>query len=137
MMKDEFEKLIGRSVPMEEYKVIEMVYTWHPAISSTEGKKQMQTLYTQFGMSVINAMVPVAKKMIELDEERRHLEAKLKIIGEREQMLSEGDFSLEEAIDEIGKAFKEAEDDKKFSEAVTAMEYDNGIKNLARKILEV
>ena len=108
MMKDEFEKLIGKSVPMEEYKAIEMVYTWHPAISNTEGKKQMQTLYTQFGMSVINAMVPVAKKMIELDEERRHLEAKLKIIGEREQMLSEGDFSLEEAIDEIGKAFKEA-----------------------------
>ena len=35
MMKAEFEALIGKSVTEGEYKDIEMVYTWHPAIKNT------------------------------------------------------------------------------------------------------
>lgn len=46
MMKAEFEEMIGKSVVDEEYKVIEAVYTWHPAINDTTGKDQMKTLYT-------------------------------------------------------------------------------------------
>ena len=45
MMKAEFEEMIGKSVVDEEYKVIEAVYTWHPAINDTTGKDQMKTLY--------------------------------------------------------------------------------------------
>lgn len=37
MMKAEFEEMIGKSVVDEEYKVIEAVYTWHPAINDTTG----------------------------------------------------------------------------------------------------
>ena len=46
MMKAEFETMTGKSVTDEEYKVIEAVYTWHPAINDTTGKDQMKTLYT-------------------------------------------------------------------------------------------
>jgi hypothetical protein len=62
MMKAEFEAMIGKSVTDEEYKVIEAVYTWHPAINDTTGKDQMKTLYTQFGFGVIRGMLPVAEK---------------------------------------------------------------------------
>ena len=51
MMKQEFEKLIGKEVSEEDYSLIDRVYTFHPAISETEGKKQIAILYnaaTQF-----------------------------------------------------------------------------------------
>lgn len=32
MMKDEFEKLIGKTVSDCDYSIIEKVYTWHPSI---------------------------------------------------------------------------------------------------------
>ena len=60
-MKAEFEAMAGKSVTDEEYKVIEAVYTWHPAINDTTGKDQMKTLYTQFGFGVIRGMLPVAE----------------------------------------------------------------------------
>lgn len=41
MMKNEFEKFFGKTVGEEEYSTIEYVYTWHPAISETEGKAQI------------------------------------------------------------------------------------------------
>lgn len=39
MMKQEFEKLIGKEVSEEDYSLINRVYSFHPAISETEGKK--------------------------------------------------------------------------------------------------
>lgn len=47
----------------EEYKIIEYVYTFHPAISETEGKKQIAYLYMNFGMSIIRDMKPRAELM--------------------------------------------------------------------------
>lgn len=41
MMKQEFENLIGKEVSDKDYEVIDRVYTFHPAISETEGKKQI------------------------------------------------------------------------------------------------
>lgn len=43
MMKNEFEKLIGKTVSDEEYSTIEYVYTWHPAIADVGGKLRSQT----------------------------------------------------------------------------------------------
>lgn len=40
----------------EEYKLIEYVYTFHPSISETEGKKQVAYLYENFGMSIFRDM---------------------------------------------------------------------------------
>lgn len=41
MMKCEFEERIGGEVRQSDYNIIEHVYTWHPAISNTEGKDQI------------------------------------------------------------------------------------------------
>lgn len=47
MMKAEFEEMIGKSVVDEEYKVIEAVYTWHPAINDTTGKENVEAMRIQ------------------------------------------------------------------------------------------
>lgn len=94
MMKAEFEAMAGKSVTDEEYKVIEAVYTWHPAINDTTGKDQMKTLYTQFGFGVIRGMLPVAEKMEKLDGERRELLAQLDTIKIREGLLAVQDVWL-------------------------------------------
>lgn len=97
MMKAEFEEMIGKSVVDEEYKVIEAVYTWHPAINDTTGKDQMKTLYTQFGFGVIRGMLPVAEKMEKLDGERRELLAQLDTIKIREGQVDKA-YELAEKV---------------------------------------
>lgn len=63
MMRNEFEKLISKTVSNEEYSTIEYVYTWYPTISETEGKAQIAKLYTDFGMPLIEDMVERSGKM--------------------------------------------------------------------------
>ena len=55
------------SISDDDFKVIELVYTFHPAISETRGKEQIALLYTTFGMTVINDMKPRALKARELE----------------------------------------------------------------------
>lgn len=69
MMKQEFEKLIGKEVSEEDYFLINRVYTYHPAISETEGKKQIADLYNAGGMSTIRSMCETADIMVILEEE--------------------------------------------------------------------
>ena len=52
-----------QEVPDREYSIIEKVYTFHPAISETEGKRQIAELYVNFGMALIMDMVPRAELM--------------------------------------------------------------------------
>ena len=40
----------------QEYRLIEHVYTFHPSIIETEGKKQVAYLYESFGMSIFRDM---------------------------------------------------------------------------------
>ena len=56
-------------VPDREYSIIEKVYTFHPAISETEGKRQIAELYVNFGMALIMDMVPRAELMAKKEEE--------------------------------------------------------------------
>lgn len=83
MMKQEFEERIGGEVRQSDYAIIEHVYTWHPAISNTEGKEQIATLYKMGGMCLIKDMQPTAKLMDELDTEKRDAERKLKEIQKK------------------------------------------------------
>lgn len=55
----------------EEYAVVELVYTFHPAISETEGKKQIADIVCKYGMSVIYDMKPRAEKAAELNSQLR------------------------------------------------------------------
>ena len=83
MMKNEFEKLIGKTVSDEEYSTIEYVYTWHPAISETEGKAQIADLYKYYGMTVIEDMVERAGNMEKLEGDLRAAQSQVAIIQER------------------------------------------------------
>ena len=62
MTKQEFEvRLTGeKTVTNEQYKVIEYVYMYHPAIDAVRGKDQIAILYDMFGMTVIKDMYPRA-----------------------------------------------------------------------------
>ncbi|WP_313152101.1 hypothetical protein [Lacrimispora sp.] len=87
MTKNEFEKLIGKTVSNEEYGTIEYVYTWHPAISETEGKTQIARLYTDYGMTVIEDMLERAGKMEKLEGELRVANTHVAIIQNRIKVL--------------------------------------------------
>ena len=60
MTKQEFQALAKRSFTDDVYAEIETVYTFHPSISETEGKKQIAYLYDTFGPRIIKDMLPTA-----------------------------------------------------------------------------
>lgn len=62
MWKTEFEELIQGKISDQDYKVIEKVYQFHPAISETCGKEEVAGLYKSFGMTVFYDMLPRAEK---------------------------------------------------------------------------
>lgn len=43
MQKQEFESKAGNNISEDDYKLIELVYTWHPSISEIDGKAQILT----------------------------------------------------------------------------------------------
>jgi hypothetical protein len=135
MMKAEFEAMAGKSVTDEEYKVIEVVYTWHPAINDTTGKDQMKTLYTQFGFGVIRGMLPIAEKMEKLDGERRELLAQLDTIKIREGLLTVGDMELEETIEKVNELYMKANTEEEFEQMMKSLDVRNEIKSIARKVI--
>ena len=61
MMKEEFESLIGSSISVEDYAVVERVYMFHPAISETAGKEEVSELYKKFGMAIFMDMLQRAE----------------------------------------------------------------------------
>lgn len=78
MTREEFENSCIKIKPQDnkhpteaEYKLIEYVYTFHPAISEVEGKEQIATLYLDFGMSLIRDMKPRAELMEKKEKELR------------------------------------------------------------------
>ena len=79
-----------------EYKDIEYVYTWHPAISETRGKRQIAWLYVNFGMCVIRDMYETASLYEDLDDELRDAQSKVKQLSERIERLKRGDKGYEE-----------------------------------------
>lgn len=136
MMKAEFEAMIGRAFADEEYKIIETVYTWHPAINDTTGKEQMKTLYTQFGLGVIRGMLPVAEKMEKLDGERRKMLAQLETIKRREEFLAVGDMELEETIEKVNELYMKANTEAQFEQTMKSLDVREEVKRMARKVIE-
>lgn len=78
---------------VEEYKTIEYVYTWHPAISETKGKQQIAMLYVEFGMSLIHDMVPRANEMKTTEEHYRTLNNQLCELQKKMEDLRSGKIS--------------------------------------------
>lgn len=134
MMKAEFEVLIGESIADAEYKVIETVYMWHPAIKDTTGKEQMKVLYNDFGIGVIKGMLPIAWKMEKLDVERRKLETQMKAIKYREKMLSAGDTKLEDAIEKMDALYVNADTITEFEQMLNDLEIEEDMMKVIRTV---
>jgi len=88
MTKQEFKALTKRDFTDKEYEAIETVYTFHPAISETEGKQQIASLYDTFGFRIIADMLPTAIKAKEYEEQ----------IARKKHELEE----LQESIENLG-----------------------------------
>lgn len=89
MTKQEFKALTKRSFTDSAYTDIETVYTFHPCISETEGKKQIASLYDTYGTRIIKDMLPTATKAREYEEriaQKRHELEALK--GELDELRS-------------------------------------------------
>ena len=74
MMQCEFEKLLGKIVPEADYRLIEIVYQYHP---SNLSKEAIVALYTEFGMLLIRDMIPRSDKMKELEENLRRAQGEV------------------------------------------------------------
>lgn len=96
MMKDEFEKLIGKTVSDCDYSIIEKVYTWHPAIGEAEGKDQIATLYETGGMPLIKSMLEAANIMMNLKKERQEALRRLEKINSRIKVVTGGNLTEEQ-----------------------------------------
>ena len=75
MTKQEFKALTKRDFTDKEYEIIEIVYTFHPSISETEGKVQIANLFDNFGFRIIADMLPTAAKARDYEEriaQKRH-----------------------------------------------------------------
>lgn len=88
MLKSEFETMADiEEISNQDYKIIENVYMYHPAIDDIRGKEQIVYLYKEFGMTVIK------------DMEKRALQYKrtLEQINEHERMI----MNIKERLKEL------------------------------------
>ena len=99
MTKDEFMSKVAEATPKEmeipvvsntDYALIERVYTFHPAISETEGKRQIAELYVNFGMVLIMDMLPRAEVMAKKERELSEAKAALNRIQEEIEEIKRG-----------------------------------------------
>ena len=95
MQKQEFETKLGNNISEDDYKLIELVYTWHPSISETDGKAQILTLFKTCGMPLIRDMAETAVYMKNLSKERDRLLLHLDAINERMVSVEKGNLAEE------------------------------------------
>ena len=77
MMKHEFEQIAGIKVTNEDYKEIEFVYTWHPAIPDVNGKQVIANIYNAGGMMIIKDMKATAQKWFERNMELTEIQKQI------------------------------------------------------------
>ena len=77
MTKQEFENRIGATVSESDYRIIETVYTFHPAIDNVMGKDQIATIYKTCGMRVVRDMLPTAERAQEIENKMTELRTQL------------------------------------------------------------
>lgn len=126
MTKQEFEKLARSTVTNEEYKIIEKVYTWHPAIRNTDGKNQIATIFLAGGMAVMKNMQETAEYMIRLDKEMAALKAQMEKVKNRMEAVASGDLSYERCLEDVERAFDESQSSEEFVRMLKLMEIKYG-----------
>lgn len=92
MTRAEFESRLpsdAKRPSEQEFKIITLVYDYHPAMQTLKAKDQIAMLYSLFGMTLIYDMRERAARILELNKEIRDLEKKLTQDKEELQALFE------------------------------------------------
>ena len=142
MMKEEFEKLVGKEISMVDYVDVEYVYTWHPAISESNGKAQIiAAIYNAGGMVVIRSMKEATTIAQELDMELSEEMRKVERLKARIQNLKNGDITFERCLKDCEKIFNLSETpeqlERNFRNMANEGEYEISMINEAKTILGV
>lgn len=73
----------------EDYYYIELVYTYHPAISNVNGKTQIAGIYMYGGMGAIRDMVPTAITARDIESQLQEIQhQKSKLLAQLEELKS-------------------------------------------------
>ncbi len=122
MNKQEFESILGRTVSEEDYKVIEYVYTWHPAISNVNGKDQMVAIYAAGGITVIKNMCETARFAMNIESEEEELRRKMNKLKKRRELLETGDITYELCREEVEQAYTLADSVKDYEKMLIPLQ---------------
>lgn len=74
----------------EDYKAIEFVYMFHPAIDECDGKKQIVDLVGNFGMRIVFDMFPTARKAKNIEESIAYSRSRIDELKGQLEDLKEG-----------------------------------------------
>lgn len=83
MTHQDFNGLLKKDISQDDFVDVNYVYTFHPAISETEGKKQIAQIYKIGGMQLIRDMMPAAQEAADLEEEKHKAEQNLQAVQDR------------------------------------------------------
>lgn len=93
MTKEEFEELVGKSIPNDEWRAVENVY-----INSTFSKDTVAAMYIESGISVFLALQDYAGYKKSLEADLRYFKQMIDLTNERISRVNNGDYRLEKAI---------------------------------------
>lgn len=135
MMKHEFEERVGGEISDQNYKIIETVYTWHPAINEVVGKDQIATLYETGGMPLIKSMLEAANIMMGLEKERQQAMRRMEEIRRRIETVTSGDLTEEQCRRDAAKMFDKSNSPEEWGYARMFLATKYG-EELASEIIE-
>ena len=90
MTREEFNERVTKQVTVQEYKIIDFVYNFHPAIDNVNGKNQIVMIYEHGGMQVIKDMESTANKGREMIKKMQALRYELDELSEAYKRLAYG-----------------------------------------------
>lgn len=93
MTKEEFEELIGKTIPSYEWRAVENVYT-----NSTFSKDTVAAMYTESGISVFMYLQDFSDYMKYLEADLQYYKKMIDLTNERISRVNNGDYRLEKAI---------------------------------------
>lgn len=78
MMRSEFQELLEDCVSDSEWEIVNVVYSWHPAIHDVGGKKEIVKLWLA---GVVMDMYPRAERLMILDVSQNRHDAVIERLG--------------------------------------------------------
>ena len=90
MTREEFNGRVSSPVSAEQYRSIEYVYTWYPAIDAVKGKDQIAQLWEIGGARLMLDMLPTAQQAADLESAIADMRRSLADLEEQLQELKTG-----------------------------------------------